>query len=60
MVCERCGMPITETHICVPAAAYLERRIQKLERRIEELEESVDQLLDRKRGQKPGHSSGRQ
>lgn len=53
MICERCGAPITETHICVPTAAYLERSILKLERRVEELEDRLDMFLDLKKRQEP-------
>lgn len=41
MICERCGRPITETHLCTPTLAYLERRILRLERRIERLEKAA-------------------
>lgn len=54
MICERCGAPISETHICIPTAAYLERRILKLETRLDELEKIIENLSGKKSSRESG------
>lgn len=38
MTCERCGQPITDTHICTPTLGYLEREVMQLKIKTEHLE----------------------
>lgn len=38
MTCERCGQPISETHICTPTLGYLERELMQLKIKTEHLE----------------------
>lgn len=38
MNCERCGVQVTETHICMPTLGYLEREVLRLTARVDSLE----------------------